>query len=120
MKLSKTLFLSALLALCSLSYGQKLEAPLVKWGNEFNAPKRSSLNDIVGFDNSGIYAVKERYAFGGVTKYTLEHYDRENFNPTKSFDLDLQEEGRECYVEKILQLKGKLYLFSSFPNSKTK
>lgn len=99
------------------SFGQQLE-PRVRWGKEFNAPKRSSLNDIIGYDNSGIYAIKERYGFG-TTKFTLDHYNND-FTPSKSFDLDLEEDGKDCFVEEILQLKGKLYLFSSFPNSRTK
>jgi hypothetical protein len=77
------------------------------------------LNDIVGFDGTGIYAIKERYGFAGARKYTLEHYDN-NFLPTRSFDLDIKENGKECDVELILHLKGKLYLFSSLANSKTK
>jgi hypothetical protein len=99
------------------SNGQLLQ-PRVKWGKEFNAPKRSSLNDIVGFDNSGIYAIKERYGFSSV-RYTLEHYNND-FIPDKTFDLDLEENGRDVLVEKILHLNGKLYLFSSLANSKTK
>jgi hypothetical protein len=92
--------------------------PQVQWGKEFNAPRRSSLNDIVGFDNSGIYTIKERFGFSAV-RYTLEHYNKD-FIPTKSFDLDLEENGSECFFEQVLHLKGKLYLFSSFPNSRTK
>lgn len=96
---------------------QKLE-PQVKWGQEFKAPKRSSLSDIVGFDHTGIYAIKERYGFGSI-RYTLEHYDK-NFVPNRTFDLDIEEDGRDCKVELILQLHSKLYLFTSLPNSSTK
>jgi hypothetical protein len=96
---------------------QKVD-PIVKWGSEFKAPKRSSLSDIVGFDNTGIYAIKERYGFGSI-KYSIEHYNK-NFEPTKSFDLDLEEDGRDCNVELVLQLHNKLFLFSSLPNARTK
>lgn len=92
--------------------------PEIKWGKEFRAPKRSSLNDIIGFDKTGIYAIKERYGFGSI-RYTLEHFNND-FVPTRSFDLDLEEDGRDVLIEKIIQLNGKLYLFSSVANSRTK
>lgn len=98
---------------------QKLE-PIVQWGQEFKAPRRSSLVDIVGHDHTGIYAVKER--MGGSfsnAKFTLEHYDTK-FTPTRSVDLDFRENGIEVNVNMILQLRGKLYMFTSVPNSKTK
>lgn len=115
----KDTFLTVLMLFCiSGAFAQKL-APNVKWGKEFGAPRRSSLNDIVGWDGTGIYAIKERYGFAGSRKYTLEHYDN-NFMPTRSFDLDIEENGKDCNVELIIQLRGKLYLFSSFPNAKTK
>jgi hypothetical protein len=119
--MNKKSIINLFLILCFFSSAlnaQKLD-PNVKWGTEFNAPKRSSLNDIVGFDQTGIYAIKERFVFGGSVRYTLEHYDQK-FVPTRSFDLDLKEDGRECFVETILQLNNNLYLFSSCPNSKTK
>jgi hypothetical protein len=111
-------FVAMLMLSCINAFSQKL-SPTVKWGKEFSAPKRSSLNDIVGYDGTGIYAIKERYGFAGARKYTLEHYDN-NFIPTRSFDLDIEENGKDCKVELILQLRGKLYLFTSLPNSKSK
>jgi hypothetical protein len=93
--------------------------PRVTWGQEFTAPRKSSLNDIIGYDNTGIYAIKERYGFATV-RYTLEHYNQKDLMPTKSFDLDLEEDGRDVRVEKILQLNNRLYLFSSIANLKTK
>jgi hypothetical protein len=116
--MKSTSILTLTLLICLHASGQRLE-PEIKWGKEFDAPKRSSLNDIIGYDGTGIYAIKERYVFGGPVKYTLEHYDQ-NFIPIRSFDLDLKEDGRECFVEKVLQLNSRLYLFSYFPNSKSK
>lgn len=84
------------------------QSPAVKWGDEFRASSRSSLSDIVGHDNTGIYAIKIR----GKKKYTLEHYDT-NLSPTRTLDLDFEEEGIPCVVETILQLRNKLYLFTS-------
>jgi hypothetical protein len=115
----KTRFLLTLVGafISLICHSQELQ-PNVQWGKEFSAPKRSSLSDIVGFDKTGIYAIKERYGFG-TRRYTLEHYDHD-FKPTKAFDLDLKEDGKDCLVETILQLKGKLYLFSSVPDTRTK
>jgi len=110
-------FTALLLLSFSLASGQALE-PKVIWGKEFSASKRSSLNDIIGYDATGIYAIKEKLGFSSM-KYTLEHYDHQ-FVPTKSFDLILEEDGKDCMLERVLQLRGKLYLFSSFANSKTK
>jgi hypothetical protein len=93
----------------------------VQLGKEFDAPRRSSLSDIVGFDGTGIYAVKERYRgmIAGGTSYTLEHYDND-FKPTKALDLDIEEEGRPCDVQYLLQLNNKMFLFYSFSNPNTK
>ena len=92
--------------------------PQVKWGKEFEAPRHSSLSAIVGHDQTGIYAVKERYGFGTGTTFSLEHYDN-NFQPTKTFDLKLTHEGKTADVELILQMHSRLYLFSSFRDTQT-
>jgi hypothetical protein len=92
----------------------------VKWGKELEAPRRSSLNDIVGYDASGIYAIKERLrGLGGDTDYTLEHYD-DNFSLTKSFDLDLESGQEKGKMNNVLYLNKKLYLFYSVADQKTK
>src|SRR6478609_9232307 len=93
----------------------------VKWGKEFKASSKSSLNDIVGHDANGIYVVKERYrgAMAGGTDFTLEHFDN-NFSPTKSFDLDIEEDGKEAKVDYLLHLKNKIFLFYSVADRKTK
>jgi hypothetical protein len=99
----------------TLTLSAQVPLPKIKWGTEFKAASRSSLNDIVGYDNTGIYAIKERYGFASV-KYSLEHYNQQ-FIPTTSFDLNL-DDNRE--VELIVQLRNKLFLFSSLADSKTK
>src|SRR6266516_3755642 len=80
----------------------------VKWGEEIEASRKSSLSDIIGYDASGIYGIKVRTRgalFGG-NSYTLDHFNN-NFAPTKTFDLDLEEDGNECDVSSLLQLKSK-------------
>jgi hypothetical protein len=93
--------------------------PTVTMGQEFDAPRKSSLNDIIGYDNTGIYAIKERYGFGSI-RYTIEHYNKTNLFPDKSFDLDLKENGRDVTIEKIFQINNRLYMFSSVADSRTK
>jgi len=91
----------------------------VKWGQEFEASRKSSLDDIVGYDATGIYAVKVRAHNIGSSSYTLDHYDN-NFALTKSFDLDIEDDGKECEVTQLIQLKNKLYMFYSYQDKKQK
>jgi hypothetical protein len=90
----------------------------LKWGKEFEASRRSTLNDIVGHDATGIYAVKLRTGFSNLD-YTLEHYNTD-FSPTKSFDLDIETGKEKAHVNNIIYLKGKLFMFYATPDRKTK
>ena len=100
-------------------YAQELDLK-IRWGKEFEASRRSSLNDIVGYDASGLYAVRERVnVFGRNPDYTLEHFDT-NFSPTKAFDLDIKSDKEKGKINNILYLKGKLLLFYSVADQKTK
>jgi hypothetical protein len=89
----------------------------IQWGEEFKAPKRSSLDDIVGHDATGIYAIKVRGGIFG-TDYTLERYDK-NFRPVHSVDLAIKDEGPDVHIEHILHLRNKLLMFYVVPNRKT-
>jgi hypothetical protein len=115
-------FIISLVFLMGVSYGNAQDLDFsVNWGKGFDAPRKSSLDDIIGYDATGIYAVKVKYriTIAGAKSYTLEHYDN-NFSPTKSFDLDIEEEGKECNVSYLLQLKNRLYVFYSYQNTKEK
>jgi hypothetical protein len=111
----KNLLFSFFIVVCYAAVAQL--NPNVRWGSEFKAPSRSSLTDIVGFDGTGIYAIKERYGFGS-SKFSLTHYDSK-FLPGKTLDLDIEEDGKDCRVELVLQLNKRLFLFTSFSNTKT-
>ncbi len=93
----------------------------VKWGQEIEASRKSSLSDIIGYDASGIYAIKVRHRslLAGGNSYTLDRFDN-NFVPTKTFDLDIEEDGNECDVSSVMQLKSKLYVFYSYLKKKEK
>jgi hypothetical protein len=101
-------------------YSQNLNFS-VKWGKEFKAPTRSSVNDIVGHDATGIYVVKERYrsSLAGGNDYTLEHFDNQ-FLPNQTFDLDIEEEGHRAQVDYMLYLKSKIFMFYSIADQKSK
>jgi hypothetical protein len=116
--MKKNLLTLLMLFCITASFAQELK-PKIKWGKEFDARRRSSLNDIVGWDGTGIYAIRSRNAFSSSSDLTLEHYDN-NFLPTQSFDLEIEEDGKKCIVHDIIQLKGKLYIFTSLANNKTK
>lgn len=106
------------LVFCFISFvlcaaGQPLDFTL-QWGQEFAAPRRSSLADIVGHDGSGIYVIKERAGnlFSSGSELTLEHFGKK-FEPQVSAELEISEEGRLCEIQYVLHLKNKLYLFYS-------
>jgi hypothetical protein len=102
-----------------LAKAQNLNFSL-KWGKELEASRRSSLNDIIGHDATGIYTVKgEVNAFGRNAEYTLEHYDK-NFALTKSFDLNLESGNLKGDVNSLLHIKNHLYMFYSYADKKTK
>ena len=109
-----------LLLFCLPASAQQLPCA-VKFGEPFDAPKRSTLSDIIDHDASGFFAVKMR-AKGFISRYasyTLDHYGK-NMNPTGSIDLDIQEEGYDCYITEFLPLGGRLFVFYSYQNTKTK
>jgi hypothetical protein len=90
----------------------------VKWGEEFKTP-RSTLNDVVGYDATGFYAVHERSRTFGKTDYSLQHFDP-NMNPGKVVDLEIKSGKRSGAITNILHLKGRLLLFYTVEDTKTK
>ncbi len=92
----------------------------VKWGTELEAPRRSSLNDIVGYDRTGIYTVKQSEDFfSNESEYTLEHYNTD-FSLTKSFGLKIVDVKQKAFIRKTIFLDNKLFIFYSTLDQKTK
>lgn len=91
----------------------------LKWGPEFQAPRNSSVVDIIGFDNSGFYALKGQFGLFSGGKLSMEKYDP-NLKPIRNIELDLVEEGRKAQLEHVLHLNDRLLMFTSYANSKTK
>lgn len=115
----KTSFLPALLILFKLTIalGQDFDLK-VKWGQEFKTP-RSTLNDVVGHDATGFYAVHNRFRAFGKVEYSLQHFDK-SMNPGQVADLDIESGKRSGKITNLLHLKGKLLLFYSLDDAKAK
>ena len=92
----------------------------ILWGPELKAWK-STLSDIVGYDETGIYAIKTKRKglYGLNSTVTLEHYDKE-MSQSKSVEIELEEQKKERNFEFIIHIDNEMYIFSSFANQKLK
>jgi hypothetical protein len=120
--MKKYLILSIYLSFLGiLAFGQvKSKKVSILWGKEERESRKSTLNDVVGYDQTGIYAIKTKsglYGFGSTL--TLVHYNNK-MSQAKAVKLDLKEQNKSLNFEYILQLHNELYLFSSFRNQKQK
>lgn len=103
-------------------YGQvKSKKVDVLWGDEQKESRKATLSDVVGYDETGIYAIKRQnkglYSLN--TTFTLVKYDKK-MNESVSVEIDLEEQNKKKSLEFIVQLNKELYLFSSFTNQKLK
>ena len=91
------------------------------WGQEMRATKRSTLSDIVGHDETGVYAIRfiSKGLYGLINDLQLEHYDQ-NMNLTTSTEIEMKYEEGKRNLEFILHLNDQLYLFSSYKDQKQK
>ncbi len=118
----KKLICSVLMTLIisQLSFGQKLSQSVdVIWGKEFKESKKTTLTDIVGYDESGIYALKARTGLFAATQKSLGHFDN-RMNQTKSVELIQNYKDNELYTDEVIQFNKNLYLLSIFINQKQK
>lgn len=108
------------LVLPVLCQGQSKEVGIV-WGPEEKESKKTTLNDIVGYDKSGIFAYKTRskglYGFNSII--ILEHFNQK-LELTKSIEIELEYQKKEMNFEYFIHLNNNLYVFSSFTNQKSK
>lgn len=115
--MKRLIFLLVLVSMGAIAQQSPLK---VKWGKEFTAPRNSTVADIIGYDPSGFYVVKAQS--GGLfssSSLLLDRFDN-SLNPSKSIELELTEEGKKSYLEEIVHLDGKLLMFTSYPNQRTK
>ncbi|HXA01475.1 MAG TPA: hypothetical protein VNW99_05765 [Cytophagaceae bacterium] len=89
----------------------------VTMGEEYKAPRRSTLSGVIGHDETGIYTLSVRGLFSNVL--TIEHFDKQ-LKRTKFQEIELIKDKKERNFEFIIHSSGKLYLFSSFYDQKLK
>lgn len=120
--MKKGLILLAILTLCTTVNAQsklKTNKAKISWGQEIKTYKNGMLSDLVGFDEDGYYALQVKGRYGIVSKFYIEYYSNSgNLNMSKVLEIESKSKSRN-YVD-IKQLNGKLYLFTSFLNRKTK
>jgi len=93
----------------------------IKWGNEIKISRRKTLSSLLGHDANGFYAIQreQKGLFSRSSELTLDRYDS-NANQVKSVDLNLTDGKNDREYEKIIYIKGKYFLFTSYPDKKTK
>ena len=90
------------------------------WGSEHKESKTYSLRDIVGYDETGFYALKTKInsVFNKKTSTVrIQHFDHD-VNELRSADVILTLDGRAMDFQSIVQINDGLLLFSSQVNSK--
>jgi hypothetical protein len=107
------LFVLILAGISSISLAQtKSDAVTVQWGDEEKASKRSTLSDIIGYDDTGVYVLKIEYGRMGLNSTeTIEFYDG---------DMNFQRELELGDVEFVVYLNNQIFVFSSEKNKKAK
>lgn len=107
-----------LILFSGIAFGQKKTTKAtVLWGDEQKESKKSTLSDIVGYNDDGFYTLKTKGSYFGGSTITLEHYNNK-VKRTKEVELILKEGKKDKNFEFIVQLNDELYLFTSFLNKK--
>jgi len=119
MKLKITYTIYLLFSILFISGQVRTDKVSIKWGPELKESKKSTLSDLVGYDNSGIYGLKFTRKGLARLEYSLEHFDQ-SLSKTKSLQLELKYKNSARFYEGIVQLNNELFLFSSYRDQKTK
>lgn len=109
------------LFVCELAESQNLMDVGIDWGEETKESKNTSVNGIIGYDETGYYVLKQKEGQlpSVPLKFNLEHYDLD-MNRTKFIQFDDFFENKKDRVEFVILLKNQLYLFWSSPNTRNK
>lgn len=93
----------------------------IKWGDEVKSARKKTLSDIIAHDESGFYAIQReaKGLFGNSSEISIDHYNSDA-NQTKSIELKIVNGKKDMVYEKILHLKDKLLLFSTYEDQKSK
>lgn len=98
---------------------KKTEQVDILWGPEQKESGKSTLSDIIGYDETGFYALKKRFKAYGKEAFFLAHYDNEMVK-TKSEELLLRHAKKKMTYNFSIYLKNNLYIFSSQQDQKLK
>jgi len=91
------------------------------FGEEIKEARSSTLESILGYDETGIYVLKTEGGglFSSGEDCFIEHFDNK-MNQTKSEELIIEDKnGEERDYEFIVYMNSTLYVFSSIENKKT-
>ena len=109
------LFLLALFISTWASAQYQPEQNSLNWSKRLAEKKKMTFNKFVGENEEGVFVTKtplKKEIQGNQAFPVLEIYD-ENFNLTKSRELDIKEGRGKIIYENTVMLEGKLYLFYS-------
>lgn len=99
-------------------YSQPYELA-TRWGEEIKANRRTTLNDIIGSDETGFYAIRTRASMFLDFTFTLEHYGND-LRPINSVELELVTNGKQRVGEFALFANNEIYIFSSYADPQTR
>ena len=123
--MKKFLFLSAIAISCSLSFAQDDEEASYEAtkkvtmlrGADVSAGKRSTVSDIIGFDDRGFYAIKSSVSLLSYSA-EIQFYDK-NYSLVAEEEFEPQVNGKDSYVERIVFWNNEIYIFHSYADKKT-
>lgn len=91
----------------------------LQWGNEIELKRRSTLNSVIGKDDSGIYVMVQKIKGVYKFEYTLSRLNNK-MNLEKSALIDLSYNQKSMSYEFSLIFNNELYVYTSFVNRKQK
>ncbi|MDH5399553.1 MAG: hypothetical protein OEX02_15495, partial [Cyclobacteriaceae bacterium] len=112
----RKLLMYLLLAMPGLqAFGQSTSDHVdVMWGDMARESRKSMVTGIVGYDETGVYVIKRKGLGIKGRRFALylAHYDNK-MNPTRSLLIEKVHLASQMTFEFVIQLKDKLYLFTS-------
>ncbi|MFA0962361.1 hypothetical protein AB9P05_11175 [Roseivirga sp. BDSF3-8] len=96
----------------------------ISWSPKLEERGTNTLEDIVGYDETGFYVLKRQERGAGLTfllgsnmgmrpHYLIEHFDND-MKPTKSKMLEMKHEGNKLDMEGVLYFQDRLLLFTTY------
>ncbi len=107
----------ALVVLTNISWSQS--KPKVKIGDKVKSSSGYALSEIIGADKNGFYTIQEKKSRLSKGVILVEQYDH-NMDFKYKSKIKLEYKGKRMQYAFAVELKDKIYLFSTFKNSKLK